>query len=74
MPLLCVRPSVQRCHRHVKIVNIVFADSSQVCSGIVILGPGTVTGFRTKKAGQQTSFSHKKAGQQTSTSHPCTTD
>ena len=47
MPLLCVGPSVQRCHRHVKIVDmydqsirttLFFADSSEVCSGIVILG------------------------------------
>ena len=47
MPLLCVGPSVQRCHRHVKIVDtsdqsirttFFFAYSSEVCSGIVILG------------------------------------
>ena len=52
MPLICDGPSVQNCHRHVKILdmsgertdqsmrthNIVFADSSAVCSGIVILG------------------------------------
>ena len=47
MPLLCVGPSVQRCHRHVKIgdmydqsilCTLFFADSSEVCSGIVILG------------------------------------
>ena len=55
MPLLCVEPSVQKCHRHVEIVDISdehtgqstckhcyyernFANSSEVCSGIVILG------------------------------------
>ena len=47
MPLLCVGPSVQRCHRHVKIVGrydqsirttLFFAVSSEVCSDIVILG------------------------------------
>ena len=46
MPLLCVEPFVQRCHRHVKIVDmpdqpirttLCFAFSSEVCSGIVIL-------------------------------------
>ena len=46
MPLLCVEPFVQRCHRHVKIVDmpdqqirttLFFAYSSKVCSGIVIL-------------------------------------
>ena len=51
MPLLCVGPSVKKYHRHVKIVDmsskrtdqsmrttLVFADSREVCSGIVILG------------------------------------
>ena len=49
MSLLCVGPSVQRCHRHVKIVDMYdqsirttlfffVVDSSEVCSGIVILG------------------------------------
>ena len=51
MSLLCVGPSVRKCHRHVKIVDssdertdksmcttLFFAESSEVCSGIVILG------------------------------------
>ena len=50
MPLLCVGPSVQKCHRSVKIVDMsdertdqsmcttLVADSSEVCSDIVILG------------------------------------
>ena len=49
MPLLCVGPFVQRCHRHVKIVGMpdqsirttlffAYSRSSEVCSGIVILG------------------------------------
>ena len=47
MPLLCFGPSVLKCHRHVNIVDmpdqrnahsIVFADSNEVCSGLVILG------------------------------------
>ena len=51
MPLLCVGASVKNCHKHVKIVDmsykrtdqsmrttLVFADSREVCSGIVILG------------------------------------
>ena len=70
MPLLCVGPSVQKCHRHVKIVDmsdertdqsmrtIFVVDSSEVCSGIVFLG--LVLSL----------FSHKKTGQQTSTPHP----
>ena len=49
LPLLCDGPSVQNCHRHVNYFrhfwwanwpvnahNIVFADFSEVCSGIVI--------------------------------------
>ena len=72
MPLLCVGPSVQRCHRHVKIVDmydqsicttLFFGDSSEVCSGIVILG--LVLSLV---------FAQKKTGQQTSTSHPCKID
>ena len=56
MPLLCVGPSVQRCHRHVKIVDmydqtiratLFFADSSGVFWHCYPK-PGTVTGFRTK--------------------------
>ena len=49
MPLLCVGPFGQRCHRHVKIVDMpdqsistslffAYSRSSEVCSGIVILG------------------------------------
>ena len=51
MSLLCVGPSVQNCHRHVKILDmsdertdqsmrttLFFADSSEVSSGIVFLG------------------------------------
>ena len=50
MPLLCVGPSVRKCHRHVKFTDmsdertaqsmrttLFFADSSGMCSGIVIL-------------------------------------
>ena len=61
MPLLCVGPSVKKFHRRVKIVDmsckrtdqsmrttLFFADSREVFSGIVILGIGTLTGFRTK--------------------------
>ena len=67
MPLLCVEPSVQRFHRHVKIVDMsdqsirttfFFADSSEVCYGIVILGRILSLVFAQKKAGQQTSTSH----------------
>ena len=47
MPLLYVGPSVQRYHRHFKIVDmsdqsirttLFLVDSSEVCSGTVILG------------------------------------
>ena len=69
MQFLSVGPSVQNFHRHVKILDIsdvcaqhVFADSSEVCSGIVILG--LVLSL----------VSAQKAGQQTSTPHPCTLD
>ena len=43
--------------------NIIFADSSEVCSGTDILG--LVLSLV---------FAQKKAGKQTSTSHPCTID
>ena len=58
MPLLCVGSSVQKCHKHVKMVDmpdeltdqslcstLFFADSSEVCSGIVILGLVLSLGF-----------------------------
>ena len=71
MPLLCVGPSVKKCHRHVKTSrhvwwanwlvnahNIVFADSSEVCSGTWYCHW----------------IPHKQTGQQTSTPRPCTLD
>ena len=74
MPLLCVGPSVRKFHRYVKIVDM--SDERTALSMRTTLflrilvrflhchpSPGTVTGFRTKKAGQQTS-----------TPHPCTLD
>ena len=70
MPLVCVGPSAQKWHRHVKIVDMsdkrtdqsMFADSSEVCSGIVVLGTVLLLVFA------------QKAGQQTSTPRPCTLD
>ena len=62
MPLLCVVSSVQRCHRHVKIVDMydqsirttLFpADSSEVCSGIVILGLVLSLVFAQKRQGNR---------------------
>ena len=62
MPLLCVWPSVQRCHRHVKIVDmydqsirttLCFADSSEVCFGIVILGLALSLVFAQKRQGNR---------------------
>ena len=62
MPLLCVGPSVQRCHRHVKIVDmydlsirttLFFADSSEVCSGIAILGLVLSLVFSQKRQGNR---------------------
>ena len=62
MPLLCGGPTVQRCHRHDKIVDmydqsisttLVFADSSEVCSGIVILGPVLSLVFAQKRQGSR---------------------
>ena len=61
MPLLCVGPSIQRCHRHAKrwqvwpvnTHNIVFADSSEVCSGTVILGVVLSLVFAQKRQGNR---------------------
>ena len=62
MPLLCVGPSVQRCHRHVKIVDMydqlyaqhcLFADSSEVCYSIVILGLVLSLAFAQKRQGNR---------------------
>ena len=60
MPLLCVGPSVQRCHRHVKIVDM-FDQSIRTRLFLLILvrcvlallipRRDTVTGFRTKSQG-----------------------
>ena len=62
MPLLCVGPSVQRCHRHDKIVDLsdqairttlFFADSNEVCSGTVILGVVLSLVFAQKSQGSR---------------------
>ena len=61
MPLLCVGPSV-RCHRHVKIVDmsdqsirtrLFFSDSSEVCSGTVVLGVVLSLVFAQKRQGNR---------------------
>ena len=61
MPLLCVGPSVQRCHRHVKIVDMSDQSIRTTLFLLVLVGvfwhfyprPGTVTGFRTKRQGNR---------------------
>ena len=64
----CIKKlEVSSCHYYaldplVNAHNIVFADSSEVCSGIVILGLVLSPVFA------------QKTGQQTSTAHPCTLD
>ena len=57
MPLLCAGPSVQRCHRHVEIVDMP-DQSIRTTLFLLILWhcyprPGAVTGFRTKRQGNR---------------------
>ena len=59
MPLLCVGPSAQRRHRHVKIIDM--SDQSIRLTLLILVRcvwhcyprPGTVTGFHTKRQGNR---------------------
>ena len=75
MPLLCVGPSVQKCHRHVKIVDMSDerTDQSMRTTLFLLILVRCVLAW-SSLAWYCHWFSHKKAGQQTSTSHPFTID
>ena len=72
MTLLCVGPSVQRCHRHVKIKDM--SDQSIRTTLLLLILVRCVLALLIPRRGTVTGFHTKKAGQQTSTSHPCTID
>ena len=75
MPLLCVGPSVRKCHRYVKIVDMSderTAQSMRTTLFLRILVRCVLA--LSSKAWYCHWFSHKKAGQQTSRPHPCTLD